>query len=171
MNLGMSSANFEVAMQKAKVKRIIAGPLATLSRDAQRDVLADLLLALDESLADVQIGGGNPHEGQRLNENGVSVEHARIPTRSERRKERGSKKRAKPGRPKGSRSAKGSGKTDAILSALKAHPGWSIAEIAKIAYPDEADATGKVRGLLSALKQQGRVKNVGPGKWEIIPIS
>jgi hypothetical protein len=47
----MSTTDSTAAIQKAETKRAIAAKLASLPRDAQRDVLADLLLALDEKTA------------------------------------------------------------------------------------------------------------------------
>jgi hypothetical protein len=143
----MSSPSFETAIEKARVKRGIIEQLATLSRDAQRDVLADLLLALDEVAA----------------ENG----RAKAPRRTRRGLGRGT--RVKPGRPRGTVSMNGSkGKTETIEATLKAHPRMSIVDIAKMAYPGEEDATHKVRAILWSLKKQGRAKNVGTGLWEVV---
>jgi hypothetical protein len=151
----MVPTNFESAIEKARVKRAVAGQLSQLSPDAQRDVLADLLLAIDAN--------DGSQRGQLPLPNAETVVARPTASRSPLAKLKHAR-----GRPTGARNTGGQGRTEAIYRALLERPGISIAELAKAAYPGEEDVTHKVRAILWSLKKQGRAKNPDPGKWEVV---
>src|SRR5260370_4573423 len=136
----MGTPDFTTAIQKADMKRAIAAKLASLPRDAQRDVLADLLLALDEKTlpANGSVQPNKPHKES-------------------------------PGRPKGAINTNGESRTAVLVAALKAEPGASIGKLALATYgKDDKVRKGNLPALMTSLKKQGRVKNVGSGKWEVV---
>jgi hypothetical protein len=60
------------------------------------------------------------------------------------------------------------GRTGTVVKTLRKHPQLSISKLTEIVYPGEKDARNKVRAILFALKRQGRIKNVGTGRWEVV---
>ena len=135
----MASPGYETAIEKAKIKLVISEQLASLSRDARRDILADLLLACDEPAT---TGSASRPEVARPN-GGISMPKRAI---------------AKP---------PSTSKKQAIYEALKARPRQPIANVAELIYGDR-EATHKVRAILWQLKNDGRVNNPEPGQWEVI---
>jgi hypothetical protein len=145
------STNFQAAIEKATIKRAIGDQLAKLPVADRRDVLADLLLELD----------GPPKsfaEAVRRNADEQTLRRKTTPATT-----------TTPGRPTGTTDTSGKSRTAAVEAALRAHPRMSIADVAKLVYPDGGiEATHKVRAILFSLKQQGRAKNVGRGEWEVV---
>ena len=161
----------EIANEKARLKRALAAQMAktTLSREAQADVLADLMLVLDEEDAE---SGSSPEVHEESNQTALTGILGATRTRNGAMTMRvgggdigGA--RGKRGRPHTSTDG-AVGKTDTIYSALKTKPQLSIRELAELAYPNEGEATHKVRAILWTLKKQKRANNPEPGKWVII---
>jgi hypothetical protein len=156
----MQTPSFEAAIRKAKVKRIIAEQLATLPTESRRDILADLLLALDDAIDAGPIAKPNGATSQ------VELLRAK-PVQEQLLADTPLGGAARPGRP--SHSGSEMGRTDAVYAALKAQPRTPIAELAKLVYPDQPDASHRVRAILWSLKKQKRARNPEPGKWEVMP--
>jgi hypothetical protein len=142
----MSQTNFSAAIEKAQAKRDVASRLSKLPPDAQRDVLADLLLALDERTVEFR---------PRVVIQGLGED----------RPKRKGVRRA--GRPRGS--VRGGSRADALYESLKAHPRMPISDLAAKHYPGDADGKHKVRAVLWSLKTQKRAHNPEPGQWEALP--
>jgi len=150
-------AAIEKARDKARVKREIASALEKLPKDVQRDILADLVLALDDdspihekSEPDKKfVAMVNNVNGGRQTDIGHLV------------------MTIAPGRPTGAIAPNGAGRTGAVVEMLRAHPGSTISQLAAVAYPGEKDANHKVRAILWSLKNQKRANNPEPGRWEL----
>ncbi len=142
----MAGTGFESALEKAKIKRLISDQLAPLSYAARRDVLADLMLAIDDAETD------DAH---------TVVPKANGLVRPRPRKRRGTR------RVVGKRPLKKVGtKKQAIFDYLNAHPRAPIADVAEIVYGDRGE-THRVRAILWQLKTAGRVNNPEAGQWEV----
>jgi hypothetical protein len=133
------------AVRRAEAKKQVARLLAELPPEDRRGVLLDLL------------AGDEPA--------GV-IERTRVSTvpRETQRSRRGRPVR----RAKANGAAPDAGRTDTLLAALKASPRLPVVQLAAKVYPelDDKTARGRTRSLLSALKDQGRVKNPETGHWE-----
>jgi hypothetical protein len=146
--------SLQTARDKALVKQAILKQLATLPRVAQEDVLADIVLTYEDTDT---TRAASPEPDATAN--GASRSNPAMQTTWR------LKMKKKRGRPL----QRGNGKTAAVEATLKAHPGMSIADLAKVVYPDETDAEHRIRAILWSLKKQGRARNVETGKWEVTP--
>lgn len=127
------------AIERAEIRREIQKLLSGLTPETQRQLLADLLVALES----------HPETTQR----GKAKEGALRSTE----------------RSKGTTRAGGGARTNSLLEALKSQAGIPIQELAMKVYGfDDHKAKTKVRALLWSLKSQGRVTNIGTGKWEVV---
>ncbi len=149
--MGMS---FQTARDKARVKQAILRELSTLPRPAQEDVLADIVLTYED---DGQAGDGQV--GLAF----VEVKSIETFPASPPASRKSWKVKSKRGRP----TEHGSGRTAAVEAALRTNPGITIAGLTKLVYPDEEDASHRIRAILWSLKKQGRANNPQPGKWEV----
>jgi hypothetical protein len=62
------------------------------------------------------------------------------------------------------------GRTDTLIATLSTRPGMPIVDLASTVYGDSSDTSrAKTRSLLAALKNQGRVRSVAAGQWEVVP--
>jgi hypothetical protein len=134
------------AVRRAESKKQVARMLADLPQADRRALLLDLL-AEDESIGNAQRAPS-------------------VPAPREVRK-------ARRGRPLKRRKTNGAGddagRTDTLLATLRPSPGMPVRDLAAKVYPDvdEASGRGRTRSLLTSLKKQGRVRNTGPGQWEV----
>jgi hypothetical protein len=77
--------------------------------------------------------------------------------------------RRAPGRPRKLKSGP-NGRTVTLLTTLSQHPGLPLGELAKVTYGSDDETTrNRTRSLLASLKKRKppRVRNTGPGKWEV----
>lgn len=137
-----TNINIEDALEKARAKRDLAKRLAGLPIRDQRDVLVDLLAALEESPEPVatkkQASAADGTQTQ-IPINGIGDDDE-----------------------KGQR-----GRREQLIEALRAKPKSPIKQLTMAVYGDATKShVSSVRANLTALGKQGRVRNIGFGVWE-----
>jgi hypothetical protein len=134
------SADLSRAVRRAETKRQISQLLVGLPADDRQAILLDLL-------AERASSGRPPRQVQNAPRdvgNGRQGHVAQVPEEG--------------------------GRTDALVSMLKAKPGVSIGDMAEHVYGDLTEKSrNKTRSLLAALKKRNIVRNTGTGQWEVIP--
>ena len=133
-----NSINIESALQKARTKRDLAKLLAELSRSDQRDILVDLLAALEEPSSSIDKADRKKTPTVAAKTNDTE------PTAGEDQKTN----------------------REQVVDVLRGSPGVAIKAIAMSVYGDDGErSVGRVRAILTVLKKQGRAKNTSFGKW------
>lgn len=137
--IAMFEKEFKQAIKRAETKKQIKSALDLFPHQTQREILSELLTDLVDG-AHASSPADAPREEEEQEETEPGPVLVLRPTRASQ-----------------------------VVSYLRAHPKSPIRKIASEVYgEDDKHAQGQVRSVLTSLKKQGVIRNVGFGEWEVI---
>jgi hypothetical protein len=137
------------ALRRAELKRQVASILDQLVIADRRAVLFDLIAESARRVGTTLVRTRNPGQVRSTTETKPPVRAGSLPTRAP-------------------AVAISTGRSSAILAALKKQRRMSVGDLAAIVYGDPGpNSAGKTRSLLHSLKKRSKVKPLGAGRWTI----